>query len=412
MGSGLRAGKLGYLVFLARNGVIKGRSAQAILALAVKHMERLTDESFIARSNHAFFQLHGLKALVEALPDAPDAGSARQYVAAQFKTLMLDQFGRENMHLEHSPGYHLFGIRTLRKLSDSGWYRDVPAIGAALEEARVNLAWLVMPDGQVSRAGDSGRSKIKHTYARRLRSGALGRLFKEAGYAVVLGPGRRPPNSAMLFVTAGHHSRTHKHADDLSFELYDKGRFWIVDTGKFSYSKKDWREFTDSARAHNTVVYSPASRDNGLSLTSPVGGMLHHLEQQGESWIIDGRVERPAVGTVHERRFIYEPGVFLTLEDVLTFEGAREAVAWLHLASGVRAEMTGTGWRMPGAEIIYEIAGSAIPLEDALVHARGQEQPEIQGWVAQGYHKITPNDALGLRVHGDAIRITTTLRFT
>ncbi len=403
MGSGIRASKLAYLLQHGRAARLPQQDLAALQALAQQHLDRLGDPAFLGQSNHAFFQIHGLRALSLAAPELEGAAAAHAYAGKALLALLKQQFGEEGVHLEHSPGYHVFALRTLRRMLATGFYEDLPDAFAVLKRARRLATWLTFPDGMAAAFGDTDRDARRLTYRPAKRAA---RLFREAGYAVVRAPASAPHGPAVLMVAAGHHSNVHKHADDLSFELYDRGRHWIVDTGKYSYSKADWRAYTDSARAHNTVEYDPASPGNGVRRTPPAGGMLHALRQQGDAWIIEGRVERPVVGAAHARRFTYRPGESLLIEDLLTFDDARDAVAWLHLPPDLEAEQTSGGWRFPGGRILY---ASDVPL--TLIRARGATEPEIQGWLAEGYHRITPNDALGARFHGRRIRLSTSLVF-
>ena len=63
-------------------------------------------------------------------------------------------------------------------------------------------------------------------------------------------------NTPFYFLfTAGYHSNTHKHADDLSFLLsYGKTDFF-VDSGKYNYNEANvYRKYFRSTMAHNTIT--------------------------------------------------------------------------------------------------------------------------------------------------------------
>lgn len=408
MGSGLRAAKLGYLLFHAASADLPPTTQIALLEMARQHRAKLMEPSFLGASNHAFFQIHGLMALAEALPDDADTVGTRAYAHRSLQTLLHQQFGVEGMHLEHSPGYHLFATRTLRRLLSSGWYDADLDTKALLKKADTAFRWLVFPDGHLPAVGDTQRGGARR-YAYKPVQGEPARLFREAGYAIVRAEPGSTCGEAMLFVSASHHSTVHKHGDDLSFELYDRNRYWIVDTGKYSYSRLDWRAFTDSARAHNTLVYSPRYENNGVKRCPPSGGGLIGLAREGSRYIVDGRVERPLLGVVHDRRFTFEPGVSLLIEDRLTLDREDEVWHWLHLAPDLVAIQNGFGWSAPGLSLSYEVEGSAVA---DLHRIRGQNEPELQGWMAEGYHRVTPNDALGLRLQGTSINIRTRLVFS
>ena len=62
-------------------------------------------------------------------------------------------------------------------------------------------------------------------------STACSRIFG-AGFAFVRGSSETGGHG-YLAVTDGFHNLTHKHGDELSFELYDDGRSIVNDTGLF-----------------------------------------------------------------------------------------------------------------------------------------------------------------------------------
>lgn len=75
------------------------------------------------------------------------------------------------------------------------------------------------------------------------------------GGVAVFGNKLKPENQLYLLFTAGYHSTTHKHADDLSFILnYGKTEFF-VDSGKYNYNFNDpYRNYFRSTMAHNTIT--------------------------------------------------------------------------------------------------------------------------------------------------------------
>lgn len=60
--------------------------------------------------------------------------------------------------------------------------------------------------------------------------------------------------STQLFITGTSNTdySAHKHADELSFELFHNGELVIIDPGKYSYNSNAYRNYVLSARAHNT----------------------------------------------------------------------------------------------------------------------------------------------------------------
>lgn len=405
MGTGLRAAKLAYV--LTQPGFGDGRFdgvRPRLTGLARRHLERLRDREFIGDSNHGLFQVHGAMALVKALPEAPESADAEAYIEALFGDLLKSQFSADGVHLEHSPGYHVFALKTVERFLASGWYDSMIEVRRLMALARGNLAWFVFPDGCLSAIGDSSRAPVRVPFKRR-RQRVVGRLFREGGYAVVRNARACPPDQAsMLLVAGAHHSNVHKHADELSFELFSRGRFVVVDTGKYTYSRKGWRDYTDGASAHNAIDLIAERTDNGVRRTAPAGSVLTRLSKMEWGWVVEGAIERPQWGLTHSRAFLFRPGEWLVLLDRVLSEETREVTAWLHLAPDLEATRQGSGWRFEGGGIRY---AASCPF--ALLKHRGESEPRIQGWVAAGYHRRVPNDALGLSAVGSDIRLATTI---
>lgn len=398
MSTGIRAAKLAYVLAHPDFHRLGARTRVALEGLARRHLEQLRDPLFISRSNHAIAQIQGAMALCRVRPGWPEAQGGDGYVRDILVGLLHDQFGHEGLHLEHSPAYHFFGLREFTRLHDSGWYDHVPELGESLDRAHAAAPWLLFPDGLMSAIGDSS-AKRRTEPPPAFDTEFAGRLFREAGYAVIRRkPGLPARRSPMLTATCAHHGGVHKHADELSFEMFELGRRLFVDTGKYTYNNRGpWRPFTNSARAHNTIDVLDAVADNGLSTATPAGGGFTSLRQTRWGWTLSGAYARPEHGFAHRRQFLYRPAHWLILLDEVSSDRERAPTAWLHLDPELEAERDGDGWRFPGGDIAYV---ADHPLD--LTRARGAEDP-IQGWIATDYHMKVENDALGARWTGPGV---------
>src|SRR5699024_4301090 len=70
--------------------------------------------------------------------------------------------------------------------------------------------------------------------------------FKAESYIIIKN------NYFYLFVRPGDIIKNHKHADDLSINLY-MGEDVLIDTGIFNYEKGEYRNYLKSPAAHNTI---------------------------------------------------------------------------------------------------------------------------------------------------------------
>jgi len=166
--------------------------------------------------------------------------------------------------------------------------------------------------------------------------------FTESGYAIVRSLPSVIHQSSMIFVTGMSYSRTHKHADDLSFVLYERGRFVFVDSGKYGYDNDKWRSYVLSAQAHNTISLEnlPLSRMSA----GTYGSALRELRNTGSSFVISGALTRPA-SFRQARSITYDPGRSLQIVDRLTSDSQQRYVSSLHLAPDLNPELSDTGGR-------------------------------------------------------------------
>ena len=402
MAAGIRASKLAYVLSRPEFGTLDPADRAALTASARTHLAKLRDPDFISDSNHVMTQIHGAAALTRVIPDAPEAEDGEAYVADLLTRALRSQFGVEGVHLEHSPTYHVYAIYGFRRLATSGWHDD-GELPKTLKRAKKALPWFIFPDDHLCAIGDSA-PKPKTARPPALSGDTVGRLFREAGYGVVRHNWTRPGGAtAMLIATCGHHSLKHKHADDLSFELFEGGRRLIVDSGKCTYDKGPLKAYARGAAAHNAIDLLEEVSDNGLRGTPPAGGGLTRLEETSWGWIIDGAFKRPAHGVRHRRRFLYRPSQWLVLLDEVEAERDRRMTAWLHLDPTIVGHREADGWRAEATTIRYV---SDHPL--TLTRVRGGEDP-LQGWMSTRYGKLTGNDALGASWSGARQRLVTVI---
>src|SRR5690606_25493861 len=109
--------------------------------------------------------------------------------------------------------------------------------------------------------------------------------FTESGYAIIRSLPSREQTS-MLFVMGMAFSRVHKHADDLSFELFEFGRLIFIDSGKYGYEQDEMSAYATSAAAHNTI--SLEDRPIGPRDVVMNGSLLEPIETTEDGFVIRG----------------------------------------------------------------------------------------------------------------------------
>ena len=131
-----------------------------------------------------------------------------------------------------------------------------------------------------------------------------------SGYAVV----KDVVAGGWLAIASAYHSGTHKHSDELSFELYEQGRRLVQDTGVYHKDHDRFFEFQRSPVAHSTLVVDGRPIDS--EQTQPYGSGIMAWGQ-GDSWYAVW-ARNPVVrrqGVTHERLFLYHPRYALLVVD-------------------------------------------------------------------------------------------------
>jgi Heparinase II/III-like protein/Heparinase II/III N-terminus len=418
MAAGIRAAKIAWLLDQALRGPIELSARQKVILvqLADLHASKLLEPDFLARGNHAYFQLHGLMAICHVVPRLGACAGAIDYASDRMDRLIRAQFSDEGVHLEDSPDYHFFVAGLLERLGASGWY-DAPEIEAMRDHIDAVKPWLLHPDGHVVTIGDSanrirkvappqGQASCRESAGYRPEC-FTSRLFAN-GYGVVRSDWAVDPSAAsMLFVAASAHTNGHKHADDLTFEWYELGTRILVDTGRYGYHKDDIREFVQSTRAHNTVEIDGA--DFATRDADRYGSGLESIEQTDFGFVLRGRVRHATLGVEHERTLYYRPQEWLLVEDRLSAEEPHEFTQWFHFHEDIEVEEAEDGQyraRLPDGQLLWLRQGPARCPSDLI---KGASTPRMNGWRSVSYEEMVPRYALGFTCAGKDVVIETVL---
>lgn len=417
MAAGLRALRIGFLY----NEAKKQRWNPTALVLTMLerlidlHAQRLQEESYISLNNHGVFQVFGLAMLAEVAPDRASCANAHAFAAKMLERILERQFTNEGVHRENSPYYHIFTLRHIKSLGGVAKFHS-KHLEQLLGQAERMDPWMVFPDGQIAMVGDSEarfkglRLRLENTTASRtaLASGeeiCIGPFWR-SGYGVVQTPPGTPlERSSMLFVMGMFHQSTHKHADDLSFELFEYGRKLIIDGGKFTYNNDGWRKYFISDVAHSTV----GLRDQPLSVerAKPYGTALVEPLVEGDTIVIEGEVARPRFR--HRRRFVYRPGRRLRIIDTLTSDLTNDYVSRLLFDPALSLSVTGN---VATVELPDDIRMTIVCEDpDAQLRCfRGEEDPP-RGWASSAFMKREPCSLLEATCTGKTRTMTWNISF-
>lgn len=319
--SGERAEVVAYVLAAGQCARILTAQQRATLRSAAEdHGRFLANPDNYNAGNHGLFQDRGLMVLAGRLPSLPQAAGWRRGAIARFRARLPIQ-RQEAVGLEHSPGYHLLVIDLIENVLAIPGAGDA-ALRTTANRMRSMLGWFVTPTGILTRLGDTALRPAPswaRAGARRKRGIAPTR---RSGYGIVkLG-------SSYLSVAGGYHPFGHKQADELSFELYDRGRAIVTDTGRYGAARDRNDEaktaalaYTKSSQAHSVLqVDGKPFQFNGQR---PYGSAITATGSGAGWWAIEGR--NPLLsgqGVGHTRLFLYRPGRALVVVDRVRSGGA------------------------------------------------------------------------------------------
>ena len=399
MSAGIRAMKLAWISqeLDKQTNLFSEKDREIIRVLVRDHIEKLLDDSFIANGNHAFFQLVGLRLLCSSGKEVELCAPERKFNERHMQALLERQFTSEGVHRENSPAYHFFTLKTIQQLNINALY------GANVNELILRASkvspYLVYPDATVSRVGDSsGKYNVGLEFSdppAKINGSEfiVGDFLKSGYFSIRTLVGAPLRQSSQLFIKGvSFPDEAHAHADELSFELFHRGRLVLVDSGKYAYQKDDFREYVLSAAAHNTV--SRANMNSGPSSIdkdrSEVGDAV--VSDAGVS--ISGYIHRP--GQFSHRRFIeFMPFSRLQIFDefevddsgwssVLSFFNDPVFLSNLHVNPELKVRLLDS----KTVEVVDYVTINLVSSNCVLRVVRGQKDPLI-GWVSFSYNEIS-----------------------
>lgn len=280
-GSALRANSIMYFALVAEQaGIIDEITAIFIKGLVKEHAEFLsTDSNYTMNHNHGIFQDQSLFYCAYFLND----DKSDEYLQIARKRLIKQitfAFNDEKVHVENSSAYHielLYMLDVIAKFLENMEDYFSYFVKDNIKESADFCAYLNRPTGNLINTGDSSvdNSNIKidvntenlgsdlYTY-----SATQGKKGKKPEYNSIIYPKsgyyffKQDADSCDSFIDvtwkmfkSGYSSKTHKHADDLSFALYSKGYDIFIDTGYYNYNPGNvFCDYFKSSAAHNTVI--------------------------------------------------------------------------------------------------------------------------------------------------------------
>jgi hypothetical protein len=365
------------------------------------------------------FQLHGLAALCLD-PRLRACDGVDGFIERELDAVLENQFAESGIHRENSPGYHFFIAEVLATVTPL-IEEFVPDLGAVIQRAENMKPWLVHPDKTTVLLGDSTGTRRKHVIfpagnplCRGIRSYReapdcyLAQRFDDVGYVIIRSDWAIPArNASMLFVRGGFFERTHRDADDLSFEWFERGRKLLSDSGLYALTRDEWEDYFNSTRAHNTVEVD--GEDYSRREEDAYGSAVELIERRPEEVAMALQVHHEELAFGHRREIHYRPGQRLTLIDAVQSDrrGPRRYVQWHHFARAF--DLSGGQGRFEasdGAVSVELEVSSSCGARTTYELVRGQTEPRIQGWASLANRERHPRWALGVVCEAETAEFT------
>ena len=299
---------------------------------------------FTVATNHGVMQNLALWHLCLAFPTLPQVDHYKRLAFDRLREQMGFYVDAEGVVLEHSPGYHKFGLELIgtafRYLSllheqiPQDWIQKY-------EQANKFYAELRRPDGSLPMLGDTdGRKepngpRVVHFNAEG-HSGALVHekswippqafaLYPVSGYAIWWDGLESGPNAERLNQTvvswSYHPGHGHKHSDEMSVALWAAGQTWWTNVGYWPYGvpgRKESESWPGSNAPHLV----------GEQGNSPRQARLVSFGESGDLAVIE--MERTGLGDYVASRLVLHrrPNLWVVVDHTTSNAQVRSTTTW------------------------------------------------------------------------------------
>ncbi|MDE8731924.1 heparinase II/III family protein [Eubacteriales bacterium DFI.9.88] len=297
-------------------------------------------------------------------------------------------------------------------------------------------AYLCRPSGNLLNTGDSSIDNNRRKYDIRARklgsesylfSATQGKEGKPPERASIIYPKsgyyfyKQDHNSCVRFTDAtwkmfksGYSSRTHKHADDLSFAMYSRGYDIFSDTGYYNYNPGNaYCDYFKSSKAHNTVIVDGGSYSTENENTYKVGVYDYELTDQYDHIIgYNDMYEDVSID-----RHFYSLHDVTVLYDNIMAKGAHTYTQVFHLSEHMKiVDKSNRQVLMQIKDTEYMVRIKQYGKQKCMLEEiRGEENEdmadrEIQGgYISYAQNEVTAATTLHFSISGDNVDFITVI---
>jgi hypothetical protein len=391
---------LAALNYMRAYGAIPGFDYEGLIYLIDLHINYLLDtQDIYTLSNHGLRQDIMLAAAALHLPMHPRAAEMLRITESRLNAGADSLFTKEGVWLEHAPGYVQYAVRLMldvKTLDDANDQFNPHKFLDRLHKSADYLVKSLTPEATIPWIGSSAGMDIVPKVKQHLL--AVGgksieqqladlsnsvQVFQDYGHVIVRG--RHPDGLYLIFVAAQNLPADKRHADELSFILYNYGRLWITEGGHQDYEVTGMTRYLRSPRAHNNYMLGD---DYILEDKSPeLDAYIKSVETDRFGTQMVGFTERFPVQASAERRLKVDATYSsIAIQDRL--QTADTKLPWrgrLHFPPDLAVEVSGT--QISVKDLVSSKILRIKLTADQPVHFErysGQEKP-VRGWgMSQG----------------------------
>lgn len=425
--AGIRMGQTWFRTFdvLRRSPAVDDATIVTFARSCYDHaLYLMRSENFHSGSNWGAMEANGLYHIGVLLPEFSASATWRETAMARLTAEIDAQVYPDGAQQELAPGYHgvsLGNFLGAMHLANANGLPLPPAYVSGLERMFDYYLRIALPDLTYPALNDSGRGSISGHLREAVtlfpdredfRWAASGRkegrppeytstVMPYAGW-VIQRTGWEPTDSWLLF-DAGPFGTGHQHEDKLAIQLYAHGRLLLTDAGNYAYDTSAWRRYVLSTRGHSTIRID--GQDQACRLdrseyraTAPdTHGFRtdEHFDYARSTHTAGyGQGDRTVV---HRRRVLFvKPDYWLVVDDLAASDDVEHTAAAQFLIDASEATV------LPDTKAILSVAGAdgariaILPLGPNLDDAQvvsGQVEPEVMGFIPEGFEKLRPAPA-------------------
>ena len=386
----------------------------------------MQEQNFKRGSNWGAMEANGLYHIGVLLPEFRDAQRWRETALARTSQEIDDQVYPDGAQTELAPGYHGVSLRNflgVMRLANANGLELPADYVSRLERMFEYYLRITMPDWRMPALNDSGRGGIQgwfrdaselfpkradfqwaHTAGRKGSPPAFESVAMPYAGWVMMRSGWTDDAKYLLF-DAGPFGTGHQHEDKLSVIIFAHGHELVTEAGVYAYDTSQWRRYVLSTRGHSTVRVDGSDqacrRDRGeYRADQPDMHGFHSTDcfDYARDTHTAGYGSQPDKSVRHRRRVLFvKPDYWVLVDDLWASDEGEHTAESQFLVNADSAILDQKSRWVTSAPAGAQQARIAIvPLSPAEMHARivcGQTEPEVLGFIPEGFEKLRPAPA-------------------